>query len=98
MEYFSVDELMKQINFPRDKWPLAITKELIDNALDACESAKIPIVPIITVSLDGASVTVADNGPGLPEKTLEGSLDYTQTVTDKAYTTYHRPAGGWAML
>lgn len=37
MEFFSEKELQMQIGYARDAWPVALVKELIDNALDACE-------------------------------------------------------------
>ncbi len=79
-----------QIGCRPEGWPLALTKELIDNALDACETASVS--PVITVTLDGASVTVADNGPGLPEATLTKSLDYASRTSDKSY--YVSPTRG----
>ena len=42
LEFFSEKELSMQIGHGRDLWPVALTKELIDNALDACETAGIP--------------------------------------------------------
>ena len=44
-EYLSESELEKQIG-PREIWPLAIVKELIDNSLDNCEEHG--ILPEIT--------------------------------------------------
>lgn len=91
MEYFSPDELTKQIGHDIYLWPIAITKELIDNALDACEA--IPVSPQITVTVDGGRISVADNaGDGLPESTLTGSLDYNVTVSNKAH--YKAPLRG----
>lgn len=91
LEYFSQDELSKQIGHDIDVWPLAITKELIDNALDACEA--VPVPPLVTVTVEGDRVSVADNaGTGLKESTLRGSLDYTITVSDKAH--YKSPLRG----
>ncbi len=90
MEYFSPEELTKQIGHDIEQWPLAITKELIDNALDACEA--IPVAPLITVTLDGDRISVADNAKGLPESTLLGSQDYAVTVSDKAH--YRAPLRG----
>jgi DNA topoisomerase VI subunit B len=90
MEYFSPEELTKQIGHEIDLWPLAITKELIDNALDACEA--IPVPPLITVTLDGDRISVADNAKGLPESTLVGSQDYAVNVSDKAH--YKAPLRG----
>jgi DNA topoisomerase VI subunit B len=83
MEFFTEKELTMQIGHSRYSWPLALLKELIDNALDACERAG--ILPSITVEVHPASTTVIDNGPGLPESTLRGSLDYTVRVSDKSY-------------
>jgi DNA topoisomerase VI subunit B len=85
LEYFTERELTQQMETPVNKWPLALTKELIDNALDASESDESGRSPAITVTLDGASVAVEDNGPGLPEDTLRKSLDYTTRTSDKAH-------------
>jgi len=83
LDYFTVKELRTQISCGPERWPLAITKELIDNSLDACET--VSISPLVTVSLDGSVVTVTDNGPGLPESTLRRSLDYMEMVSDKSH-------------
>lgn len=92
LEYFTERELTQQMEAPMKKWPLALTKELIDNALDACESDESDRAPVIKVTLDGASITVEDNGPGLPEETLRRSLDYTTRTSDKAH--YVSPTRG----
>ena len=81
LEFFSEKELTMQIGHSRLFWPIAILKELIDNALDACETAG--VLPEIHISADGESLTVTDNGPGIPEKTIEQSLDYMIRVSDK---------------
>lgn len=54
-------------------WPIAILKELIDNALDACETDGAS--PVIEVEVAEDSFTVKDNGPGIPATTIERSLD-----------------------
>lgn len=91
LEYFSRDELGKQIGHDIEVWPLAITKELIDNALDACEA--IPVPPQITVTVEGDRISVADNaGTGLPEDTLKDSQNYAVTVSNKAH--YKSPLRG----
>jgi hypothetical protein len=76
----------------RERWGLAILKELVDNALDACEQTD--RAPVITVTVDPGTNTlsVQDNGPGLRAETLERSLDYTVRVSDKAY--YVSPSRG----
>jgi DNA topoisomerase VI subunit B len=90
LEFFTEQELTMQIGHPRRLWPLALVKELIDNALDACETAG--IAPVISVSIQPDAITVQDNGPGLPAATLERSLDYLVRVSDK--THYASPTRG----
>jgi DNA topoisomerase VI subunit B len=91
LEFFTDKELTMQIGFPRHQWPLALVKELVDNALDACETAG--ICPDIAVMLTKDTVRVQDNGPGLPPSTLEHSLDYLVRVSDKAHDTVGQPPG-----
>lgn len=81
MEFFTKKELAMQMGHSEYMWPIALVKELIDNSLDACESAG--IAPKIHVAYDNDSITVEDNGPGLPQSTLEKSLDYLVRVSDK---------------
>jgi len=81
MEFFSEKELVAQIGFTKRDWPIALLKELLDNALDACEGAGIP--PKIIVELQEDALIVTDNGPGLPLGVLERSLDYSTRVSDK---------------
>src|SRR5262249_5117639 len=90
LEFFTEKELQMQIGYAAPVWPLALTKELIDNALDASENAG--IAPDITVTVTADAITVRDNGPGLPEATLRRSLDYLVRVSDKAY--YVSPTRG----
>src|SRR5438128_2393292 len=44
LDFFSRKELTAQIGHGPDDWPLVIVKELVDNALDACEDGHIPPV------------------------------------------------------
>src|SRR5262245_47637364 len=90
LEFFTEKELSMQIGAARHQWPAALLKELIDNALDACESAGVP--PEITVTVTPEFFSVQDNGLGLPVKTLERSLDYLVRVSDKSY--YVSPTRG----
>jgi DNA topoisomerase VI subunit B len=41
LEFFTESELTTQMGYGRQLWPLVIAKELIDNALDACETEAI---------------------------------------------------------
>ena len=90
MEFFSERELTAQMGHTREYWPVALLKELLDNALDACEYAN--LAPVIAVELQDDALIVADNGPGLPLATLEKSLDYAIRVSDK--TGYVSPSRG----
>lgn len=90
LEFFTEKELSMQIGYKKDLWPLVLCKELIDNALDACEQAD--RTPDISIELQPDSVSVADNGPGLPASILEKSLDYLTRTSDKAF--YVSPSRG----
>src|SRR5262249_3818135 len=90
LEFFTEKELAMQIGFSRDGWAIALLKELIDNALDACEMAG--VAPVIEVSIEEDTVSCRDNGPGLPADTLKRSLDYSVRVSDKSH--YVSPSRG----
>ena len=81
LEFFSEKELTASIGFSRPDWPVALFKELLDNALDAAESAN--IAPVIHAELGNDVLVVSDNGPGLPLAVLEKSLNYAVRVSDK---------------
>jgi DNA topoisomerase VI subunit B len=90
IEFFSEKELQMQIGHGRALWPLALLKELIDNALDACETAKVS--PHIEAVVEDAAFGVFDNGPGMPTDLITRSLDYLKRVSDKAF--YVSPTRG----
>ena len=90
LEFFSEKELNMQLGHSRTMWPIALLKELLDNALDAAELAG--VAPKIGVTLTPDAFGVQDNGPGLPEETLVRSLDYLVRVSDKSY--YISPTRG----
>ena len=90
LEFFSEKELQMQIGHGRELWPVALLKELIDNALDACETAE--VVPEIEVKVESDAFSVRDNGPGLQAETLIRSLDYLKRVSDKTF--YVSPTRG----
>ena len=82
LDFFSVKALQVQIGHPLSVWPLALLKELIDNALDSCELQGMP--PDIAVTVEADALSVRDNGGGLPEAVLRDSLDYTMPVNEKS--------------
>ena len=96
LEYFTERELRYQTGRAPHEWPTVIIKELIDNALDACEDAG--IAPEITVTVTENTITVTDNGPGIAPGTLERILDFATRTSDKeAYVSPTRGAQGNAL-
>jgi DNA topoisomerase VI subunit B len=96
MEFCTRRELVNQTGHDEHEWPLVVLKELVDNALDAAEEAE--IAPVIEITVKGQSVTVTDNGPGIPVKTIEGVLDYSIRVSSReAYVSPTRGAQGNAL-
>lgn len=90
LEFFSEKELTMQIGHPKSYWSITILKELIDNALDACEVSDIQ--PDITIEKTKNYFSVADNGPGIAHKTIKKSLDFLIRVSDKQF--YVSPTRG----
>jgi DNA topoisomerase VI subunit B len=102
MEFCSKRELVNQTGHQVAEWPLVIVKELVDNALDACEEAE--IAPVITVTLTtrkrrhGTEIVITDNGPGIPTKTVTGVIDYSVRVSSReVYASPTRGAQGNAL-
>jgi hypothetical protein len=96
MEFCTQRELVNQTGHDVYEWPLVVLKELVDNALDACEEAE--IAPVISISVKDNWIIIADNGPGIPAKTIEGVLDYSIRVSSReAYVSPTRGAQGNAL-
>ena len=99
-EFCSQKELVSQTGHPVEQWPLVVLKELVDNALDACEEAGIaPEIKVVVKAIPGAaSITVTDNGPGMPAATVRGLLDFNVRVSSReAYVSPTRGAQGNAL-
>jgi DNA topoisomerase VI subunit B len=91
MEFCTERELVNQTGHSVDDWPLVMVKELLDNALDACEEAEVPPVVEITVAKDG-TITVTDNADGIAADTIESILDYS--IRDSSREAYVSPTRG----
>ncbi|MBA2442525.1 MAG: hypothetical protein H0V53_08990 [Rubrobacter sp.] len=93
-EYFDARELSAQTGRPPAGFAAVVLKELVDNALDACETAKVaPEIGIEVGQDDGLlRLAVADNGPGLPPEVVRKVLDYSVRISDKA--AYRSPTRG----
>lgn len=76
MEYFTVAEMIAQTGYHESGWALVVARELIDNALDAGATE-------IKIDCDG-DLIITDNGPGIPARVIERSLDYSVRVSSKA--------------
>jgi len=93
-EYFSASELEKQTGQPRARFAAVALKELVDNALDAAETAERPPAIGIEATVAGGDLhlVVTDNGPGLAGETLGRILDFSTRTSDKA--AYRAPTRG----
>jgi DNA topoisomerase VI subunit B len=96
LEFCSQKELINQTGHRVEQWPLVILKELLDNAIDACEEVETP--PVISVSVNRGEITVSDNGPGLKPTTVADVLDYgVRASSREAYVSPTRGAQGNAL-
>jgi Histidine kinase-, DNA gyrase B-, and HSP90-like ATPase len=96
MEFCTRRELVNQTGHDVSEWPLVILKELTDNAIDEAEEAG--LAPEIHIEVSGNKIVIADNGRGIPAKTIEGVLDYSIRVSSReAYTSPTRGAQGNAL-
>ena len=96
LEYFSEKELTLQTGHEPERWPEVVAKELIDNSLDACEEAD--VLPEIAVTVTENTISVQDNGPGLPPGVIEDILDFSVRASSKdAYISPTRGAQGNAL-
>ena len=96
MEFCSERELENQTGHSVYDWPLVVAKELIDNALDACEEAE--VAPDITVIVEPDTIIVQDNANGIDAETIASVLDYTIRVSSReAYVSPTRGAQGNAL-
>jgi DNA topoisomerase VI subunit B len=93
-EYFSVTELQAQTGQPVERFADVVLKELLDNAVDACETGGVaPQVSIVVRRTDGTlHVEVQDNAAGLPPQTIARILNFQTRTSDKA--AYRAPTRG----
>lgn len=90
LEFFTKSELSMQMGQSEAWWPVVAVKELIDNALDACENAG--VAPKIGIEVKWPYTTVTDNAGGIPDAVIRASLDYMVRVSDKSH--YVSPTRG----
>jgi DNA topoisomerase VI subunit B len=96
MDFCSRKELIAQTGHQPEAWPLVVLKEAADNSIDACEDQGIR--PLIFVTVDARGIEIADNGPGIPEATVESICDFSVRVSSReAYVSPTRGAQGNAL-
>ena len=96
MEFCTTRELQNQTGHGVYEWPLVVLKELMDNALDACEEAE--AAPVISIAVKPGSITIQDNAGGIKTATIKSILDYTIRVSSReAYVSPTRGAQGNAL-
>src|SRR5262249_34187232 len=104
-EYFIDRELVSMTGQPRERFGAVVVKELLDNAIDACEdkqaleaytaTGETPQVQVCwqaSPDADLATLTVADNGVGILPSTVTSILDFDTRTSDKAI--YRSPTRG----
>jgi DNA topoisomerase VI subunit B len=94
-EYFDARQLSALVGVSEGEFASVCLKELVDNALDACETAG--VAPEVEVAVEDnprgyVMLTVRDNGPGIPPRLVPKVLDYNVRVSDKA--AYRSPTRG----
>lgn len=93
LEFFSEPELSKQLGHQREWWPAVLVAELVDNALDHCE--EFGILPTISVAVTEDSITVSDNGRGIPAEIVASMVDFdSRTSSRLGYACPTRGAQG----
>src|SRR4051794_28166046 len=96
LDFASERELTAQIGHRPEQWPQVAAKELVDNALDACEEAG--VAPRVEVEVDRGTIRVADNGLGIADDVVRDVLDFSVRVSSReAYVGPTRGAQGNAL-
>lgn len=93
-EYFTPDGLCKETGQPVSQFRHVALKELLDNSLDAAETAGVaPVIAVEYAKTEGGLVlAVADNGAGIPAEVVGRILDFSTKTSDKA--AYRAPTRG----
>jgi DNA topoisomerase VI subunit B len=93
-EYYELRGLQAQTGQPAEMFAAVAFKELVDNALDACET--LGVAPRIVIDLreqeDRLTLSVHDNGSGILPDTVRRILNFQTRTSDKA--VYRSPTRG----
>jgi DNA topoisomerase VI subunit B len=90
LEYLSESELVTQTGYPKKLWwPGVLVKELVDNAIDACEQAG--VAPSVNVFCGSTEISITPD-------VVARILDFSSRTSDKAaYVSPTRGAQGNAL-
>jgi len=94
-EYFYDHELEKQTGQPKHNFATVALKELVDNVLDACETAGVAPKVSVEVAFGEAgalTLTVTDDGSGIEPDKVGRILNFNTHLSDKAL--YRTPTRG----
>ena len=100
MEYLNINDLQSMTGLSADDFHKAIIKELVDNALDACEERGVtPEIEVSAYRENGQyHYKIADNGGGMTEEVIRKILNFkTRTSSKEAYRAPTRGAQGNAL-
>jgi DNA topoisomerase VI subunit B len=81
LEFFDQSELEKQLGHPRYWWHSVLVAELVDNSLDHCE--EFGILPCISVTVKENSISVTDNGRGIPPEVVASMVDFDSRTSSR---------------
>ena len=81
-EFLEERALQAQTGQSRANFGDVVLKELVDNALDECETAG--VTPEVEIEQDGYGLRISDNGRGLTTEIVERVLDFNTLTSDKA--------------
>src|SRR5215212_11431985 len=104
-EYFDARQLSTLTGVAQDEFASVVLKELIDNALDACETHEVAPEVVVEVPAEQAhytngtsrddgliNIAITDNGTGIPPETVRKVLNFDTRTSDKA--AYRSPTRG----
>jgi DNA topoisomerase VI subunit B/5S rRNA maturation endonuclease (ribonuclease M5) len=91
-DYFSVQGLSTQTGCDPQDLDVLMLKELVDNALDACDNEPTVTARFQRSELGFLTLTVEDNGKGLVREDLEKILDFSKFSSTKFH--YKLPTRG----
>jgi len=94
LEFFELSDLQVATGVLANQFHLVILKELMDNAIDACEDEESPGVEVCIHSSEKGlySFCIGDNGPGLSAEDIEKILDFEHYASSKS--AYKIPTRG----